>query len=282
MIEFEPDCVVSFLVETDILTYLATKRNKNVIKVFSERNDPTARNKVKQLLLKKIYKTSDLFVCQSKKIYDYYSYIPASKKVVIPNPLDETYLPDPELNEKNHNVVSVGRLFKQKNFKLLIESFLRSIDKLPKDSKLIIYGDGPLRQELQTMIDSTENNNRVKLAGAIKNALEAVKDSALFVLPSDYEGFPNALLEAMAVGLPVVSTDFYTGVAKELIGEQNGIIVPVGDIDAMSEAIVKIMNNNRKEMRRKNVLVRNKYNLKKIGDLWLDNFTRIMEKKDGQ
>ncbi|MBR3132336.1 glycosyltransferase [Candidatus Saccharibacteria bacterium] len=279
--EFKPNCVISFLVETDILTYLAAKRNKDVLRVFSERNDPTRRNKVKQIILKNIYKTSDMFVCQSKKIFDYYSCIPADKKVIIPNMLDDVVLPKPELNENNHNIVSVGRLFEQKNFKLLVKSFLMSVDKLPEDSKLVIYGDGPLKEELQTMIDGEKKRNRIELVGASKNVLDMIKSSALFVLSSDYEGFPNVLLEAMAVGLPVISTDFYTGVAKELIKKRNGILVPVGDANAMSNAIVKIMNSDgeRKKMRRNNISVRDRYNVKMIGDLWLTNFSRLMDKE---
>ena len=74
--EFKPDCVISFLVETDIITYLVTRKNKNIVNVYSERNDPTKRNRIIRLILKHIYKKSDLFVCQSQKVSDYYSYIP--------------------------------------------------------------------------------------------------------------------------------------------------------------------------------------------------------------
>ncbi len=270
--EFNPDCVISFLVEADLLTYRAVRKNKDVIKVFSERNDPTKRGIVKRLLLKTVYKNADLFVCQGRKVYDYYSYIQNNKKIIIPNPLDEKVLPSPTFDELNHNIVSIGRLFEQKNFRLLINSFTISVKEIPEDSNLIIYGNGPMRKDLQELINKNGMEKRIELRGACKNVLNEAKNAALFVLSSNYEGFPNALVEAMAVGLPVISTDFYTGIAKELVKEQNGIITPVNNASEMSEALIKIMGDKalRKKMRKNNILVRGEFNIDKIGDLWID------------
>lgn len=278
--EFRPDCVISFLVEADYLTYLAMKNNKNIVKVFSERADPIRRKRIRQVLAKRAYKICDLFVCQSQKIKNYYSYIPENKKVVIPNPLDVSVLPEPVLKEGNHNIVSVGRLSNQKNYKLLIKSFILSIDELPEDCNLIIYGDGPLKSELQKYIDDNEMSHKIKLAGTSKDVLGEIKDAALFVLPSDFEGFPNVLLEAMAVGLPVISTDFYTGVANELIKKENGLVVPLNDERRMSDAIIEIMNNKnkRESMRKKNIIVHDKYNIEMIGNLWIEYMKKAMER----
>ena len=279
--EFRPDCIISFLAEADFLVYLAAKGEKNIVKVFSERADPTKRNKVRQLMARKAYTIGDLFVCQSRKISEYYDYIAKSKKVVIPNPLDVQILPA-VAPEKNHNIVSVGRLSKQKNFALLIKSFAAVLDKLPEDCNLVIYGDGPLKAELSNLIEASGMKRRIKLAGASKNVLNEINGSALFVLSSNFEGFPNVVLEAMAMGLPVISTDFYTGVAKELIKKENGIVVPVCDEQKLSNAIVEIMQNKdlRVEMRKKNVLVRDRYSVEKISDLWLKNIAEIVERKN--
>ena len=277
--EFRPDCVISFLVEADYLTYLALKNEKNIVKVFSERADPTRRNRIRQFLAKRAYKICDLFVCQSKKIYDYYSFIPNGKKVVIPNPLDVSALPEPSLNEKNHDIVSVGRLSSQKNHALLIRGFAAVVDKLPNDCNLIIYGDGPLKESLRVLIEHGGMEKRIKLAGVSKEVLEEIKGSALFVLPSIFEGFPNVLLEAMAMGLPVISTDFYTGVARELIKKNNGLVVPMNDKEGLSKAIVGLMDDGKKRsmMRRNNIAVREKYNVEKIGDLWMNNIKRLVK-----
>lgn len=279
--DFNPDCVVSFLFETDVMTHLSVGNNNRIVKVFSERNDPTRKSLIKRWILKRIYRKADLFVCQSKKVYDYYSCVPKEKKVIIPNSLDSKSLPKPVLTEKNSNIVTVGRLFPQKNTALLIKSFILSVKQLPKESNLIIFGDGPLKEELQSIVLENGMEDRIKLAGASNNVLEEIKDAALFVLPSNYEGFPNALLEAMAVGLPVISTDFYTGIARDLIDDKNGIVVPVGSEEELSKAICKLMSNKemRTKMRKENIYVREKYDTEKIILLWVECITNSIKKK---
>ena len=278
--EFNPDCIISFLAETDILTFLATRKTRDIIKIFSERNDPTKRGALRRMVLNKIYKTADLFVCQSKKVYDYYDFISKNKKIIIPNPLNVKNLPA-SVDEQNHNIVAVGRLCRQKNFQLLIDSYILSIDKLPKDCNLIIYGDGPMKKEIENRIKEKGMIGRIVLAGKSDEVLKKIRGCALFVMSSDYEGFPNALLEAMAVGLPVISTDFFTGVARDLIGRENGIVVPVGDVSKMSEAIVDIMSDKKDMviMRKRNSLVRKKYDIDKIAPMWTESISLILTKE---
>ena len=260
---------------------MATKKYKDIIKVYSERNDPTRLNRLELSLLKKIYKRADLFVCQSKKIYDYYSCIPESKKVIIPNPIDESILPKPVLEEENRTIVSVGRLHKQKNQALLIDSFAMAAKKLPKDCNLIIYGDGPLRTKLQRTIDGSGYSDRIRLAGASKDVLEDIKGCALFVLSSDYEGFPNALLEAMAIGLPVISTNFFSGTAAEIVKKENGIVVPIDDRNEMTKAIIKMMSNKkmRTKIRKNNVLVRDRFDMAIINSLWMSSIIEVKKRR---
>ncbi len=280
--EFKPECVVSFLVETDILTYLATKNKKNIINIYSERNDPTRRSLFIRMLLKHIYKTADLFVCQSKKIYNYYDFIDNGKKVVISNPIDFEKIPKICKKEEKLDIVSVGRLTNQKNYELLINSFIKSIDKIPNECKLIIYGEGELREKLQSIISTNKMNDRIMLPGAKKNVLDLIKTSALYINSSNYEGFPNSLLEAMALGLPVISTDFYTGVAKELISKDNGIVVPVNNSNELSNAIIKIMNDKdfRNKCRNNIIKVTKKFNIDNISKIWLDNIKKVVENNE--
>ena len=281
--DFGPDVVVSFLVPADIMTYIATFGNHKFAKVYSERNDPTQRSFLKKGLLRIIYKSGDMLVCQGKKVHDYYSYIPKDKKVIIPNPLDIDNLPKPKAKEENCNLVAVGRFSKQKNFGFLIDSFRSSIDKIPSECNLVIYGDGPQRNELQEMVNSQGLRKRVLLPGAKKNILQEISGSAAFVMSSLYEGFPNALIEAMAMGLPVISTDFYTGIAKEMIKRENGFVVPVGDVEKMSDAIINMMNNEEKrcKFREENASVRDELKIEKIGGLWASMFAKLISKKVG-
>ena len=275
--EFEPDCVISFLIETDILTYLVTRKNKNILRINSERNDPTRRKKYIKLILKHIYKKTDLFVCQSEKIYEYYNYIDSRKKVIISNPIDESKLPKVLKAEVNHNIVSVGRLTEQKNFELLINSFIIAKNSIPDDCKLYIYGEGKLRKKLEEIIKNNNMEEKIFLPGAKKDILNIISDSALFVMSSNYEGFPNALLEAMSLGIPVISTDFYTRVARDLIKENGGIIVAVNNEKDMTEAIIKMMNDTdfRNKCRSNNIEISKKYTINNISSQWL----RAIEKK---
>ena len=261
--------MISMLVAADIMTYLATIGN-SVVKIYSERNDPTRRNAILRYVLRRVYRKADMFICQSKKVYDYYVFIPKKRKKIIPNMLDLRSLPAPCIDEENHTIVSVGRLTEQKNFEMLIEAFKEAMPKIPDDSNLVIYGAGPLEEKLAAKIKNEGLSKKVFLKGAQSDVLNKMAGCALFVLPSLYEGFPNVLLEAMAVGLPVISTDFFTGVAKELIKKENGIIVAVGDEKEMAKAIVKIMNDDmmRKKCRMNNVEVMGLFGAEKVGEEW--------------
>lgn len=102
-------------------------------------------------------------------------------------------------------IVTVGRLTVQKNQKLLIESFSEVLKKYP-NIILEIYGDGEKREELKYIIKTLGVSNNVIFKGNILNVHEAIADAGLFVLSSDYEGLSNALMEAMMMGLPCIST----------------------------------------------------------------------------
>lgn len=272
----KPDIVISFLVETDIIVWLTRVFGCRFYHVASERNDPTVRARFVQKILGHIYSRADLFVCQSRRVADYYTCVPDKNKVVIPNPINKYIIPVFCESMRRKAIVSVGRLDGQKNFCLLIDAFYRIQDKFP-EYKLEIYGEGRMRGDLQKKIDSLGLKEKVFLLGAKSNVTECICGAEMFVLSSDYEGFPNALLEAMAVGLPVISTDFFTGVAKELIGRENGIVVPVGDVKALSEAMTELLSDAErlKMMGEANRKVVDKYSIDRITAIWEDNINRI-------
>ena len=276
--QINPDIVVAFLNASSILTSLIPKKLKNYKLVLSERNDPKEINKYYARLLNWRYKKADLFVCQSKKVADYYNNIIKlrSKIVVIPNPcnpdISKVILP----KEKENKIVAVGRICKQKNFNLLVRSFKDVSNKFPS-TILEIWGEGPLRNELEQLILNLNLQDKVFLRGASKQIFEKIKSTKLFVMSSNYEGFPNALLEAICLGLPVVSTDFGTGVASELIGEKNGRVVPTYDKKALSNVMCEILGNEQlqTEMSKNNLEKRKEYSIEKIFGLWkneLENF----------
>ena len=210
-------------------------------------------------------------------MYDYYKILQVKR--IIPNPLSTNELPDVKSEEYPLRIVAAGRLDEQKNFSMLIDAFSLAKKELKNNITLTIYGEGHLRDSLYKTIADYGLQNDIFLAGSVQNLLDRINGASLFVLSSDFEGFPNVLLEAMAMGLPVISTDFSTGVAEELIKDENGIIVPVNDKDAMSRAIVRIMNDSlmRSKMRVNNVYVRDKYNADVIIDQWIKLMMEVVE-----
>lgn len=272
------DIVISMLPETDILVGLCKCLGLKFNHVCSERNDPTKRSKFQFATLNAIYKKAALFVCQGKKAYDFYVKVPQEIKCIIPNPVDGASLPvRPEIYSKR--IVSVGRLNPQKNFSLLIRSFAR-ISNLFPDYNLDIYGEGPERAMLEALISDMGVDGRVNLRGAVKNVKECIADAELFVMSSNHEGFPNALLEAMAIGLPVISTDFPTGIAAELISHENGIVVPLEDETALANAMQILLSNDqiRWKMGAINRKKSEKYYSDNILSQWKEQFLLVAQK----
>ena len=168
-----------------------------------------------------------------------------TKIVVIKNPVDIEYikersretLSEPWLNdEKTPIIISVGRLYPQKDFQTLIKAFKLVRD--TRDAKLVIIGDGPERGNLEQLIARLKLKNHVILLGIKNNPFVYVKNADVFVLSSKWEGFPNVLLEALALGRPIVATDCHSGPAELLTGIDGCRLVPVGNVEAMAEAVL--------------------------------------------
>lgn len=238
--ERQPDVVIAFMRQSGIMMWVARMLGCKAKLICSERNDPTVQNALVRFIMRRVYKSSDLLVCQGQTVADYFSSV--KNKIVIPNPINGDTLADRAENIVSR-VVAVGRLDKQKNFELLINSFADVYPNFPQ-YRLDIYGEGPERNTLQRLIDSKDMQEHICLCGAKKNVQELISDASLFVMSSNYEGFPNALLEAMSIGLPVISTDFSTGIARELIEGENGLVVPVGDRQSMSKAIAELLSDD--------------------------------------
>ena len=270
------DAVISLLIETDILVGACKWTGLKFRHVCSERNDPTRRSTKQLKILNSVYKRASLFVCQSTMVSNFYKDIPESIKVVISNPINPEDLPErPDTLSKR--VVAIGRLTNQKNFSLLIKSFAKLSEKYP-EYILDIYGEGEQRSQLETLINELGLGWKIHLKGPSKQVQKDIADAELFVMSSDYEGFPNALLEAVAIGLPVISTDFATGIARELVGEENGIVVPVGNVDKLTSAIDIMLGNAdmRHRMSQCNREKAKKYYTKEIIKQWDQALERII------
>lgn len=236
--EIKPDITINFWFQSAYMTAFMKKSITGKV-IYSERGDPGdkeysgALGVIRKIALPRI----DGFVFQSKGAQSYFNASVQSRSTIIPNPVFVNAEEYPAVKTRRKAIVTVGRLHPQKNQKLLINAFKQIADKLPEYT-LEIYGDGELKEELQKLIDGLNLSDRVFLMGTSKEIHKLIYDAALFVLSSDYEGLPNTLIEAMALGIPSISTDCRPGGARQIIDDTvNGIIVERNNVEKLAEAM---------------------------------------------
>lgn len=156
---------------------------------------------------------------------------------VVPTPLNEI---NADISIKKKQIVTVGRLSKEKGHVILIKAFSQLCQ---NDWTLHIVGDGPERIKLEEEVDILGISNRVIFYGFQKDFSQILGDSEIFVLPSFYEGYPNALIEAMSVPLACISSDCVAGPSDIITDGENGLLVATGDVDALTHAILRLIES---------------------------------------
>lgn len=172
----------------------------------------------------------------------------------------------------------MGRLYPQKNQAMMIRAFAKVADEFP-DWQLVIYGEGPLRAELEFLVSSFKLQERVLLPGRIEHVVEELRKSKIFCMSSDYEGMSNAMIEAICVGLPIVTTDV-SGV-KELVEDgKNGFVVPCGNVDAMRVSFSKLISDEplRLTFSINSSSKKEHFNIEVVVDQWLSLINLITKK----
>lgn len=248
--------------------------------VISERNDPAhfAGSNLTKILSRLLMRCADGYVFQTKEAQAFYGGNIAKHSTIIPNPLfiDKNIIDESDTGKGEKIIAATGRLNKQKNHPLLIKAFKLIHEKHP-DYKLIIYGEGPERNRNEVLVKELGLNDCVLLPGAINDVIKTIRNASIYVLSSDFEGMPNALMEAMAVGLPCISTDCPCGGPRELIENGiTGILVPVCDEKSLSEAMLWMIENptEAKAMGQKAMSILESHSVERICKYWYDYLKR--------
>lgn len=242
----KPDVVLAFLPVNNLLTSMAMLGMRTPL-LISERVYPSKERRVVRWLQRLIYPRATRFVSNSTGIDQYYHWVSPTKRRIIYNIPAKvntegiSVLPD----KTRAYVVSMGRFVEEKNFPLLVEAFGQLADEFP-EWDLVILGDGVQKVLCAERAQALGLADRIHLPGRVSPPFATLKGADLFVLPSNFEGVPNVLLEAMSCGLPVITTDYF-GEPRDIIeNNQNGIIVPRNDRSALVEAMRSLMQDKAK------------------------------------
>lgn len=215
--------------------------------IASERANPNVRvlGKIEKVFHKYFLPKVDGFVFQTERVSQCYCETLRNKGTVIHNGVFPEILPQkvPEFADRRHSVIcAVGRLDEQKGYDVLLEAFSRFAKKHPQHT-LEIYGEGPLRKQLEQQIIALGLQDWVTLHGSVPNVMFEVADAGMFVMASRFEGMPNALMEALACGIPCVCTDCDFGPDELITNGENGMLVPVDDAGKLYVAMDRIASD---------------------------------------
>lgn len=247
-----------------VLSTLFMKRNMLV----SERTDPqTCDHKPYRNFF---YRFAKCLVCQTQDGVKCFPKSLQKKACVIGNPVSDE-LAGVYNGKRKKEIVTAGRLQPVKNQRMLIEAF-SIFEKRFDGYTLHFFGKGPLEKELKEYAEKLGIGRKVVFHGFSKRVDMEIRESSIFVLSSNYEGISNSMVEALALGLPVIATDCPIGGCRMYIEpEVNGLLVPVGDAEAMADAMGRLAGDEElaAKMSANAARIRDEYSIGKIADLML-------------
>lgn len=277
-----PDVIVSFIGKTNLMT-IATSRLLHIPVAVSVRSVPAREYASRGLNLgmRILFPMADGVILQTSQAKEYFSQAIQRKAIILPNSLNPSFIVPLYEGERKKEIVTVGRIDQNKNQLLLVEAFAElSQEHQIKDWCLKLYGDGPEREKIEQYCKERQIQDVIKLMGSQSDIPGRIRESSIFVLPSKQEGMPNALIEAMALGLAVISTDCPCGGPRDIIeNDKNGILIPVDDKEALKEKLLLLI---RDEDKRRN-LGKNAYHIgeklhpDKVNAMWKDYIDELVK-----
>lgn len=278
MAEIDPDIIVTFLPEPCFIAELCKKKVGKPI-IGSERGNPYFQYKslLYKVLVRYLYSKSDGFVFQTEGARKYFSEKLQQKSTIIGNPIDIAHNSQGRTSVRKKEIVSVGRFTYEKNYSLLLRAF-SNVEIEKNEYILKIYGKVDESLGLRELAEKLGISNKVFFMGQVDDILEKVSEASVFVLSSISEGMPNALMEAMALGLPVVATDCPSGGPRQLIRNgENGLLVENNSEVALSNAILRIIDDDalREKISRNATKIVEDYSEEKICAQWMQYIDKV-------
>ncbi|CBK42410.1 Glycosyl transferase, group 1 [Nitrospira defluvii] len=276
----QPDVIISFMDRTNVLTLIAAWGGRVPV-IVCERTDPRHHTIGRgwNVLRTRMYRHAAGIVLQSNSVLDWVRQLSLTHiSHVIPNPIDPQIVAVHGVEKKRGSkyvLVGMGRLTPSKRFDILLEAFAQCIGDNP-DWSLLLIGDGTERQRLEALSYELGVAKNTTFAGKARDPSVLLRSADLFVMTSEYEGFPNALIEAMACGLPVIACDCPSGPREIIRDGVDGILVPPNDRGALVAALEFLMKSatDRQRMGEKAVEVVERFGSDRVMRLW-DNLIDI-------
>lgn len=268
---------IAFLYDSIFLTLLAKSKNTRVI--ISERGDPqqSVASKTTMAFLHEMFPKADKMVFQSPDVCKWYQDKMNVNGKVIFNPI-KSDLPERFVGERQKKIVNFCRISEQKNLELLINAYAKVNQDYP-EYELFIYGDAVgngaegYLDKVEQLIRSRELIESVHMLNERRDIHEVIKEYKMFVSSSDFEGMSNSMLEAMAIGLPVVCTDCPAGGARAVIRDhENGILVPVRDEEKLYLAMKEVIEDSElaERLSQNATKIRKEQSVEKIIEQWME------------
>jgi GalNAc-alpha-(1->4)-GalNAc-alpha-(1->3)-diNAcBac-PP-undecaprenol alpha-1,4-N-acetyl-D-galactosaminyltransferase len=278
ILSLKPDVVLSFINQANIRT-IGCLVGTGIPVVISERvhpgYEPVPRSW--KLLRRFAYRHASAVVVQTDMIAEWFRrFIPTRRLVTIPNAVrGRTFLGD---RRPRHEpiILGIGRLARQKGFDLLLCAFAKA--KLADDGwRMAILGEGEDRRTLSQLSDDLGVSESIEMPGHVANVSDWISRSSIFALPSRYEGFPNALLEAMQLGTACVSFDCPSGPGDLIEDGSNGLLVAPNDVEALSQALRKLALDEplRERLAREATKVSATFSMDRVYGLWMETLDSI-------
>lgn len=275
----KPNLVLSCIGKNNFMTVVTTMftKTKAVVSVVGEAKEEYP-GRLMRLLANLLFPLAGGIILQTERSRYFFHRIVQKRAVILPNSLNPDFIRPRYEGKREERIVSVGRMDANKNHEMMIRAFAALAERYPAYT-LTIYGEGELRGHLEALAAELGVSDRVFLPGVIPDVARQTRRAALFLLTSYSEGVSNALIEALAGGLPVIATDVPSGGTVELITDgMNGLIIPAGDGKALEQAMDRVLGDPDfgDRLGREAVKIQERLAPERVNGLWQAYFEKIM------